>query len=55
MYSPRAYERELYYSELVRLIDQNQVASVRMIGDPNQRRPQGRDSLCFDSAYGQNV
>ena len=33
MYSPRAYERELYYSELLRLIDQNQVASVRMIGD----------------------
>lgn len=33
MYSPRSYERELYYSELLRLIDQNQVASVRMIGD----------------------
>lgn len=33
LYSPRSYERELYYSELLRLIDQKQVASVRMIGE----------------------
>lgn len=33
MYSPRNYERELYYSELLTLINQNQVASVKMVGD----------------------
>ncbi len=33
LYSPRSFERELYYSELLRLIDQNQVVSVRMVGE----------------------
>lgn len=33
LYSPRSFERELYFSELLRLIDQNQVASVRMVGE----------------------
>ena len=33
LYSPRSFERELFYSELLRLIDQNQVASVRMVGE----------------------
>lgn len=33
LYSPGGSSRELYYSELLRYIDDNQIASVRMIGD----------------------
>ena len=54
MYSPRGYERELY-SEALRLIDQNQVASVRMIGDQQISSVLEWNSLRFYSAYGQDV
>ena len=33
LYSPGGSSRELYYSELLRYIDSNQIASARMVGD----------------------
>ena len=33
LYSPGSVSKELYYSELLRYIDENKVAAARLVGD----------------------